>query len=111
MGEGPRAPNLARQAVAAALTVALAGCGQVPLKPAPTHVRADDARPEGVIPAPVQVAPALPPPSAAMRPETYSVVVNNVRVQDLLFALARDAKINVDIHPSVTGSVTLNAID
>ena len=45
------------------------------------------------------------------RPETYSVVVNNVRVQDLLFALARDAKLNVDIHPGVTGSVTLNAID
>ena len=32
-------------------------------------------------------------------------------MQDLLFALARDAKLNVDIHPSVTGSVTLNAID
>jgi len=34
-----------------------------------------------------------------------------VRVQDLLFALARDAKLNVDIHPGITGSVTLNAID
>jgi len=93
------------------MTAVLAGCGQVPLKPSPTHVRVDDARPEGTIPAPVQVAPALPPPSPAMRAETYSVVVNNVRVQDLLFALARDAKLNVDIHPSVTGSVTLNAID
>ncbi|MEK6244322.1 MAG: secretin N-terminal domain-containing protein [Pseudomonadota bacterium] len=91
--------------------VALAGCSQTPLQPSPAHVRADEARPEGVIPAPVQVAPALPPPSPAPRPETYSVVVNNVRVQDLLFALARDAKLNVDIHPGVTGSVTLNAID
>jgi general secretion pathway protein D len=53
----------------------------------------------------------LPPPSPTARPETYSVVVNNVRVQDLLFALARDAKLNVDIHPGITGSVTLNAID
>jgi general secretion pathway protein D len=93
------------------LVVALAGCSQTPLKPSPAHVRADEARPEGTIPAPVQVAPALPPPSPAPRPETYSVVVNNVRVQDLLFALARDAKLNVDIHPGVTGSVTLNAID
>ena len=59
----------------------------------------------------MQVAPLLPPPTPASRPETYSVVVNNVRVQDLLFALARDAKLNVDIHPGVTGSVTLNAID
>jgi hypothetical protein len=46
-----------------------------------------------------------------VRPETYSVVVNNVRVQELLFALARDARLNVDIHPDMTGSVTLNAID
>ncbi|MGH8673195.1 MAG: type II secretion system protein GspD, partial [Burkholderiales bacterium] len=68
-------------------------------------------RVEGAIPAPVQVAPVLPPPKAAPRPETYSVVVNNVRVHDLLFALARDAKLNVDIHPGITGSVTLNAID
>ena len=39
------------------------------------------------------------------------MVVNNVNVQDLLFALARDAKLNVDIHPGIIGSVTLNAID
>jgi general secretion pathway protein D len=34
-----------------------------------------------------------------------------VRVQELLFALARDARLNVDIHPDMTGTVTLNAID
>lgn len=45
------------------------------------------------------------------KPERYTVVVNNVRVQELLFALARDAKINVDIHPGIEGAVTLNAID
>jgi MSHA biogenesis protein MshL len=96
---------------AAALLVALAGCAQTPLKPSASHIRAEQAQPEGTIPAPVQVAPTLPPPSPAPRAETYSVVVNNVRVQDLLFALARDAKLNVDVHPGVTGSVTLNAID
>ena len=67
--------------------------------------------PEGAIPPPVQVAPVLPQPKPAARPETYSVVVNNVRVQELLFALARDARLNVDIHPDITGTVTLNAID
>jgi general secretion pathway protein D len=46
-----------------------------------------------------------------VRAETYSVVVNNVNVRELLFALARDAKVNVDIHPGITGTVTLNAID
>jgi general secretion pathway protein D len=34
-----------------------------------------------------------------------------VRVQELLFALARDARLNVDINPDITGTVTLNAID
>ena len=34
-----------------------------------------------------------------------------MRVHDLLFALARDARINVDIHPGINGYVTLNAID
>jgi len=89
----------------------LTGCSQTPLKPAEAHLRADVPRPEGAIPAPVLVAPVLPPPKPAPRPETYSVVVSNVRVQDLLFALARDAKLNVDIHPGITGTVTLNAID
>ncbi len=111
MGEASRAAGIAGKSVAAALVIALAGCSQTPLKPSPSHVHADAAPPEGAIPAPVRVAPALPAPSPATRPETYSVVVNNVRVQDLLFALARDAKLNVDIHPTVTGSVTLNAID
>jgi MSHA biogenesis protein MshL len=111
MGERSRAASLARTVIAAAWLVGLIGCGQKPVKPSPAHVRAEEAQPQGAIPAPVQLAPALPAPSAAVRPETYSVVVNNVRVQDLLFALARDAKLNVDIHPSVTGAVTLNAID
>jgi len=32
-------------------------------------------------------------------------------VQELLFALARDAKVNIDVHSGIEGSVTLNAID
>jgi general secretion pathway protein D len=89
----------------------LAGCAQTPVKPAATHLRAPPPSAEGQIPPPVQVAPLLPKPRPAGRVETYSVVVNNVRVQDLLFALARDARINVDIHSDIGGTVTLNAID
>jgi len=83
------------------------------MKPSAQHMGTDSAQRavEGNIPAPVRMAPVLPKPSATVKPETYSVVVNNVRVQDLLFALARDAKVNIDIHPSVEGTVTLNAID
>jgi len=94
-----------------AILVLLGGCGQAPVKPAATHIRADEPRAEGTIPPPVQVTPVLPQPKVTARPETYSVVVNNVRAQELLFALARDARLNVDIHSDITGTVTLNAID
>jgi len=93
------------------IAVVLAACGQQPIKPAETHLRVEDTPPAGAIPPPVQISPALPKPKPVARAETYSVVVNNVRVQELLFALARDAKLNVDVHPDVTGTVTLNAID
>lgn len=66
--------------------------------------------PAGDIPAPVQQTPFLPAPKSTAPPETYTVTVNDVAVKDLLFALARDAKLNLDIHPNVTGTVTLNAV-
>ena len=46
-----------------------------------------------------------------MKPQTYSVVVNEVPVKELLNALARDTRQNIDIHPTVSGLVSLNAID
>ncbi len=80
--------------------------------PSAGHLRADDvAKTPGDIPAPVQQIASLPRPKHAEKTETYSVVVNNIKVQDLLFALARDAKLNVDIHPGISGTVSMNAID
>lgn len=96
------------------LSLALAACTNVPfLSPGEGHLSAGKVGPgeTGPIPAPVQQVAALPRPKPAPRVETYSVVVNNVRVQELLFALARDAKLNIDIHPGIEGLVTLNAID
>lgn len=63
------------------------------------------------IPDPVLTVASLPKPKPYAKVETFSVVVNNVKAQDLLFALARDAKLNIDIHPNISGTVTLNAID
>ncbi len=97
-----------------ALFAALAGgCSSLPpQQPAAGHLRAENLpAPAAGIPKPVRQSAALPRPRPAPKAETYSVVVNEVRVQDLLFALARDAKVNVDIHPGITGTVTLNAID
>src|SRR5712692_11372311 len=102
--------NLRIRAAIVLLPALLAGCGQAPLKPAATHLRTEPQA-EGAIPPPVQVTPVLPKPKPATRPETYSVVVNNVRVQELLFALARDARLQIDIDPNLPGTVTLNAID
>ncbi|MGE5242207.1 MAG: type II secretion system protein GspD [Bacteroidota bacterium] len=103
--------NRSKKIVATGFVALLAGCGQAPLKPAETHLQAETAPRAGAIPPPVQAAPVLPKPAPRTPPETYSVVVNNVSVHDLLFALARNAHVNVDIDPGVTGMVTLNAID
>ena len=63
------------------------------------------------IPDPVRATPFVPLPGPGAPVETYSVVVDRVPVGELLFALARDAEINVDVHPEVSGRVTLNAVD
>ena len=92
----------------------LVACAPTTLSGGPSagHLQASDAtKATGTIPQPVQQSVPLPRPKASVKTETYSVVVNNVNVHDLLFALARDAKLNVDIHPGISGTVTLNAID
>lgn len=91
----------------------LAACASPTVKtPSAGHLRPESAiATAGSIPQPVQQSLSLPRPKTTSKTETYSVVVNNVKVHDLLFALARDAKLNVDIHPGITGYVTLNAID
>lgn len=107
----PRGRSARSLAVGVVVSSALTGCYQ-PLRQSETHLKPAPAPAvEASIPAPVAVSTALPKPRPALKAETYSVVVNQVRVQDLLFALARDARINVDIHSGIQGTVTLNAID
>jgi general secretion pathway protein D len=91
----------------------LAACAAPTLKkPASGHLLNESvAATPGAIPSPVQQTIALPKPKVLPKAETYSVVVNKVKVHDLLFALARDAKLNVDIHAGIIGEVTLNAIN
>ena len=64
-----------------------------------------------VIPSPVIEAPILPEPEQRPSLETYTVVVNQVPVRELLFSMARDAKLNLDIDSDIKGKVTMNAID
>ena len=95
----------------AVVAIALSGCAHTPAPQSDAHLKPPEPAPSGTIPAPVQISTLLPEPKPTLRPETYTVVVNGVKVQELLFALARDAKVNVDIHSGIAGTVTLNAID
>jgi MSHA type pilus biogenesis protein MshL len=103
--------NLGKTVSIASVAMLAAACGPAPIRPADNHIQAEEQRPPGTIPAPVQIAPVLPKPQPTVRAETYSVVVNRVPAQELLFALARDARLQIDIDPSLTGLVTLNAVD
>ena len=63
------------------------------------------------IPKPVSYTPVVPEPQPSLPDETFSVVVTDVSLDQLMFALARDANINIDVHPGLSGEITLNAID
>ena len=95
-------------------TLVLAGCAEIqpePMEPSSGHISVPTTPPRNDIPELVQQPQVLPEPEAPREIEKYTVVVNEVPVKELLFALARDAKINVDIAPSVEGVVTINAVE
>ena len=108
----------ARGFTAFALTffaLAAGGCSYKPtVPPSQGHINAEQFPPkaasEKIMP-PVTVSQFVPPPKPQVKVPTYSVVVQDVPVKELLFALSRDTKQNIDVHPGIQGLVTLNAID
>jgi general secretion pathway protein D len=118
-----RAQSIARLAGCALLAAVVAGCappripdsGSPPASAdssAPSDPQAHRAGSDNAdIPAPVTGAPKLPPPEPPAPTERYDVVVNEVPVSELLFALARDADLEIDIIGDIEGQVTLNATD
>ena len=72
-------------------------------------------------PAPEQAALDIPPvvlqvpiiaaPEPVEPMQTFTVVATDLPANELLFALARDARLNLDIDPSIDGRVSINAID
>jgi general secretion pathway protein D len=89
----------------------LAGCGASnPPEVSEGHLMPD--RPAlADIPEPVTRAPVLPRPKQRPDLETYTVVVHDVPIRELLFSMARDAKLNLDIENEISGKLTMNAID
>lgn len=91
----------------------VAGCGaNLPERPADgRHLIFRESPLSTSVPEIVQTPSLLVPPEPEAKLDVYSVVVYDVPVQEVLFAMARDASLNLDIHPGISGNITLNAID
>ncbi|HEY5739899.1 MAG TPA: type II and III secretion system protein, partial [Gammaproteobacteria bacterium] len=79
-----------------------------------THL--DSAVPEPAveqseIPPVVEQVPIISEPEPAEPLQTFTVVATDLPASELLFALARDARLNLDIDPRIEGRVSINAID
>ncbi len=110
--------NHAKFSLVIVIGLMLAACAhQSKVKPSAGHidgkVASQNVNQTAIAPIPklVRIAPKLPPPKATTKAQTYSVVVNEVPVKEILFALARESKLNIDINPSIQGRATLNAVD
>ncbi len=98
------------------ITLALAACAhESNISPSLGHIDQQQVdKPSTAaadIPKPVKSTAFVPAPKAKAKEQTYSVVVNEVPVKEILFALARESKLNIDINPAIQGRVTLNAVD
>jgi len=92
----------------------LAGCSHVAdnYQFSDGHISNDrDPGKGAAIPAPITASAALPLPEPESIESVHTVVVSDVSVKELLFALTRDADLNLDIDEDVKGTVTVNAID
>lgn len=113
--------NNIRITLLACVAMALASCAhESKIQPSSGHIDGQNdgaSQPNTVvtnvadIPKPVTKNTYLPPPKAKVKEPVYSIVVYDTPVREVLFAIARDSKFNVDIHPNIKGNVTLNAVD
>jgi len=93
------------------LIALLNGCAPQPPISSPGHINTRlMPPPKNDIPPLVQQRAFVPPPTTTPQ-ETFTVVVDQVPVDKLLFALARDANFNIDIYQGISGKITLNAIN
>ena len=103
-------------ALSSSFAALVAGCGSPNYELSEHHITDEQvAEEEPVsaenIPQLVRRSPTLPALELSEGAETFSVVVTKVDVQELLFALARDAGVDMDIDSRVGGIVSISAID
>ncbi len=114
-----RLKNIKNRALQSGITlvmaVAVVGCGATnPPTISDGHIKStseEKTAAKALIPQPVTQVPALPRPGQREKLETYTVVVNQVPIRELLFSMARDADLNLDIDNDISGKITMNAID
>jgi general secretion pathway protein D len=97
--------------------IVLAGCKYGPERSARMdvagHVNEPVPTAENIltIPPVVEQVPIIAAPEPAEKLQTFTVVVSGIPANELLFALARDARLNLDIDPEISSKVSINAID
>ena len=108
-------PNVVASIISS-LALAAGGCStyKPSIPPSQGHINAEQfpakSAEEKILP-PVTISNFVPLPKPHVKVPTYSVVVNEVPVKELLFALSRDTRQNIDVHPAIQGLVSMNAID
>lgn len=95
------------------ISVFLSACGATlpETQDSARHIEPPEPGVGGQIPEVVQPLPAEIEPEPLPAPQLYSVLAQDLPIRELLFTMARDAAINIDVHPDVSGLVSLNAID
>jgi len=105
---------LVRFSICAGL-ISLAACStSLPENPATEnnrHIEMPEAADTSSIPDVVNPLPLVTQPRLQEAPALYSFVGQDIPVSEFLFAMGRDANINIDIHPSITGQISINAIN
>lgn len=86
---------------------------QQPITPSAEHLHQKSAGGQELapIPAVTTAIPYVPRPSVQTINDLFTVSVVQVPVRDVLFKLARDARLEMDVYEGVSGLVTLNAVD
>lgn len=105
-----------RVLLSSSLSMFLVGCGAPNYSQSDMHMTVEEsestqAKAPEKVPALVKASPTAPMLSESEDSPTFDVVVTSVSVRDLLFALARDAGVNMDIDDNVGGLVTISALD
>ena len=107
--------RISKAFIASAVATSIVACGATnPPTISEGHIKStseSEAAEKASIPLPVTQVPALPRPGKRKKLETYTVVVNQVPIRELLFSMARDADLNLDIDSDISGKITMNAID